>query len=338
MHRRRGRVKWGPNGTRSKTSVSYWKQPLKWNREAKAAGERQRVFCGSLCDVFEDWDGPIVDHNGKQLSRCDSDGCGKYYTNEFLDSDGHFICDCCRLGQRMPYAEMNDLRRDLFSLIDATPNLDWLLLSKRPENAKRFWPKVDSQAHYWNLKNVWLGTSISDQQTADEMVPRLLENRDLAAKLFLSVEPLLGPVDLRLYDLDDDQRNQRIDWVIVGGESGPNARQCNVEWICSIVEQCKEAGVACFTKQLGSKPYERAGQFFSFTEWVNKASSWIGGKNAVCIDAVGRSCKTGKDFSRARDECTFPVNYSFPLSKAGNKKGDEIAEWPEDLRVREIPA
>lgn len=128
----------------------------------------------------------------------------------------------------------------------------------------------------WPLPNVWLGVSAEDQQRADERIPLLLETP--AALRFVSAEPLLGPIDLKRYaawpwfcercqvvpesnaethlHCHDEGRVVRrtIDWVIVGGESGPGARPCNVAWIRSIVEQCKTAGVAAFVKQLGALP------------------------------------------------------------------------------------
>jgi protein gp37 len=112
----------------------------------------------------------------------------------------------------------------------------------------------------WPLPNVWLGVSVEDQQRADERIPWLLKTP--AAVRFLSCEPLLGPIDLPLCFHSSDDPNQTDhsqcapipDWVICGGESGPGARPCHVEWISSIVGQCQSAGVACFVKQLGSKP------------------------------------------------------------------------------------
>lgn len=117
----------------------------------------------------------------------------------------------------------------------------------------------------WPLRNVWLGTSVENQAAADERIPHLL--RCPAAVRFLSCEPLLGPVDVR-QALTYHRRPgedfgsfgnvlaamQGVDWVIAGGESGPGARPCNVAWIRSLVEQCRESGVACFVKQLGAHP------------------------------------------------------------------------------------
>jgi protein gp37 len=97
---------------------------------------------------------------------------------------------------------------------------------------------------HWPLPNLWLGTSVENRAAADARIPLLAQIP--AAVRFLSVEPLLGPVTLDLAG---------IHWAIVGGESGPHARPCNVAWIRSIVRQCREAGVACFVKQWGSRPY-----------------------------------------------------------------------------------
>ncbi len=134
----------------------------------------------------------------------------------------------------------------------------------------------------WPLPNVWLGVSAEDQQRADERIPLLLQTP--AAVRFVSAEPLLGSIDFNRIQLpdaylqmngyagvlpakadvdaewDDFKYWQRkaltLDWVIVGGESGPGARPCDVRWILSIVEQCAQARVSCFVKQVG--PWLRA--------------------------------------------------------------------------------
>lgn len=130
----------------------------------------------------------------------------------------------------------------------------------------------------WPLPNVEFGVSLSDQPTADKNVPLVL--RIPAAVRFVSAEPLLGPVDLtcvrdpsrfpgcmyldalRGHEVHEDDGNQyvqkgKLDWVIVGGESGPGARPCDVAWIRSIVQQCKAASARVFVKQLGAAPIER---------------------------------------------------------------------------------
>lgn len=111
------------------------------------------------------------------------------------------------------------------------------------------------------LPNVWLGVSIEDQPTADERIPLLLQTP--AAVKFLSCEPLLGPIDLAMalepFHSHDPMLNRNVapvQWAIVGGESGPGARPCDVAWIRSIKDQCKAADVPVFIKQLGAKPYQ----------------------------------------------------------------------------------
>ncbi len=311
---RRKRVKWGPHGTRSRTSDAYWKQPLKWNREAAASHRnwefaistarseydsvepytRPRVFCASLADIFEDWEGPIVNAKGEKL----------YKSVAFSSTTEKFRMT----GERRHPLSMSDLRRDLFALIDQTPHLNWLLLTKRPENVRRMWDYSRnknsrvSQNEGDNIDvfrpNVWLGCSVSDQPTADKYVPELLKLRDLCPVLFLSAEPLLGAINLDANYLgirpwSDEPTMGVIGWVILGGESGSKARPCNLSWIRSLVEQCSAADVPCFVKQWGSRPF---------------------------IDTTG-----GERY----DDHTF--------HKLSDPKGSDPEEWPQDIRVREFP-
>lgn len=135
----------------------------------------------------------------------------------------------------------------------------------------------------WPLPNVWLGVSVEDQKTADERIPLLLQCP--AAVRWVSYEPALGPVDFSFpqslfpegpsrccYDMDCGclgmptdpppwffPKGEGIDWIVVGGESGPHARPFDLAWARSIVEQCAAAGVACFVKQMGSRPVRRDG-------------------------------------------------------------------------------
>lgn len=130
----------------------------------------------------------------------------------------------------------------------------------------------------WPLRNVWLGVSVEDQIRADERIPPLLDTP--ASKRFISAEPLLGPVDLTgittfisatdeplsigsaLSPDNEWDREPKLDWVIVGGESGPSSRAFNIGWARALVEQCRAASVACFVKQLGAMPIaDRQPQF-----------------------------------------------------------------------------
>lgn len=215
------KVKWGPTGERKRTSADYWKQPLKWNREAAAAGERRRVFCASIADVFE---------YKKDQSR-----------------------------------DMHSWRSELFSLIRMTPHLDWLLLTKRPDLIYPIAPWFINEIEKY--PNVWIGTSVENQEQADKRIPELLKIP--AAVRFLSVEPLLGPVELPYSESwfndeawanngppqitlgDSTEPDNPIDWVIVGGESGHNARPMHPDWVRAIRDQCQSAAVPFFFKQWG---------------------------------------------------------------------------------------
>lgn len=213
-----GGENWGPGAPRRRTSAAYWKQPLKWNGEAaefllkNPMAPRPRVFCASLADWLDD-EVPI----------------------EWLI--------------------------DLLDLIRSTPNLDWLLLTKRPENFRErvgnWGPAKASMAlqgwvydwfHGNPPANVWIGTTVEDQQRADERIPDLLK---IPARVrFLSCEPLLGPVNLDLHE-----RFLRyaaiVDWVICGGESGKGARPMHPDWARSLRDQCAAACVSFFFKQWG---------------------------------------------------------------------------------------
>lgn len=103
----------------------------------------------------------------------------------------------------------------------------------------------------WPLANVWLGVSVEDQRRTTERLPVLLATP--AAVRFLSCEPLLGPISLGEAVPDWWETAQQPLWVIVGGESGPHARGCKVAWIRDLIGQCRDAGVPCFVKQLGSR-------------------------------------------------------------------------------------
>jgi protein gp37 len=202
MDTRYGRVEWGVNGTRSKTKWTGNNSPHKWNKKAKEIGERHRVFCASLADIFEDRE------------------------------------------------DLIEWRKQLFEIIDETMYLDWLILTKRPENIKKMWP----DKHYRH--NVWLGTSPCNDETAEVAIPSLLDsnfNNALAPVSFLSCEPLVGPMDLGNPALLR-RTGSGFNWVIVGGESGPKARTMDIEWARDIVEQCQASNTAVYVKQVGSRP------------------------------------------------------------------------------------
>jgi protein gp37 len=157
-------------------------------------------------------------------------------------------------------------RDDLWRLIEVTPNLDWLLLTKRPQNILKMLPPNWGEGY----PNVWLGTTVENQQEAERRIPPLLTIP--AVVRFLSCEPLLGPLDLtrvstfrfrgaevlnaltgRLEGMFGDYCSTSlppVDWVIVGGESGPCARELDEYWADGLREQCAEIGTAFFMKQM----------------------------------------------------------------------------------------
>lgn len=152
-------------------------------------------------------------------------------------------------------------RADLLQLIDRTPHLDWLLLTKRIGNVWRMMLEVSQRCGGGEqpMPNVWIGATICNQEEADRDIPKLLAVP--AAKRFLSIEPLLGPVDLakacahaRWTDADGIEcvaMPRHLDWVIVGGESGHGARPMHPDWARSLRDQCQAAGVPFLFKQWG---------------------------------------------------------------------------------------
>lgn len=139
-------------------------------------------------------------------------------------------------------------RARLFSTIEMTPSLDWLLLTKRPENMPTMLPKGFGPKTW---PNVWLGTSVEDQANADRI--DLLLNIP-AALYFLSAEPLLGPLDLGRWIGAARRRSAELGWIIVGGESGAKARPFDLAWARALRDQAAAANVCFFLKQLGHRP------------------------------------------------------------------------------------
>lgn len=233
-------VNWGPGAPRRRTSEANWRKPKAWNaahdKFFAEHGRRQRVFCASLADVFDN-------------------------------------------------AVPVQWRADLLQLIDLTPNLDWLLLTKRIGNVAPMLADIRRAAggatalSLWPRPNIWLGATVVNQEEADRHIPKLLA---VPARVrFLSIEPMLGPIRLdalhgRQHNAPFNAINARpngyvrcvdhapgyclgdcpgrlpaLDWVICGGESGPHARPMSPDWARSLRDQCRAAGVAFLFKQWG---------------------------------------------------------------------------------------
>ena len=195
--KRSGQVEWGDH-PRRRTTEAYWQNALRWNSRARSFqaehGRRQRVFCASLADVFDNQVDPAW-------------------------------------------------RADLFDLIRACDQLDWQLLTKRPQNIRKMLPAD------WNdgYPNVWLGTTAEDARAYRQRVPHLLKLP--AAIHFVSYEPALGP----LGPLGIDGHSP--DWVIIGGESGVRSnviRLTNPKWVRDAIAECQRVGAAPFLKQWGT--------------------------------------------------------------------------------------
>lgn len=270
-----GGTHWGPKAPRRRTSAQNWNKPRKWHRNAEAFfaehGRRQRVFCASLADVFDNAVDP-------------------------------------------------QWRSDLFDLIRECDGMDWLLLTKRPQNIAKMLP--EDWGNGW--PHVWLGTSAGTQKTADQNIPPLLAVP--AAVRFVSAEPLLGPVNLRelqsgwwcvsaldgyqFHDTDrsaPSQKCAKLDWVICGGESGPRARPMHPDSARALRDQCQAAGTAFFFKQWG--------------EWspvtIDKEDD--GTLTPAYPDPENNECAGAH---RAQQQCVF-------------WQGGDLVQWP---RLEDLPA
>ena len=168
--------------------------------------------------------------------------------------------------------ELTGQRERLYDLIERTPHLIWQLLTKRPQNALL----MTRYRYFHGLPdNVWIGTTVEDQQRADERIPSLLK---IPARIrFLSCEPLLGQVSIPPHALDG-AADSRIDWVIIGGESGPGHRPIDPTHALSLVAQCDAEGVPVFFKQIGGRTPTAGGDVLAgerikeFPSYLNRSS------------------------------------------------------------------
>lgn len=295
---------WGPSGTRRE--VKSWRSTLeKISKRAKSENRRLKVFCQSMSDTFE---GP-----------------------ETMGGEDSYNWQTVRW-----------LQDRLFEAMWCHPELDFLILTKRPENALRYFEATYQSGYEGQISpNIWIGTSVEDQKTADERIPRLLAIP--AAVRFLSCEPLLGPVNLsslcvQLHRVGETTEwlntftgeveweyeysggkyyhETEIHWVIVGGESGPNARPMNPDWARSLRDQCQAAGVPFFFKQWG--------------EWVSEMHNEANPHAQETSDAFVKLIK---------NDAGQVIDYEgVYMCRAGKKKagrildGREWSEFPEVYR------
>ena len=202
--------------------------------------------------------------------------------NKRAEAEGtRFRVFCASMADVFDKDGPTNARADLWDLIEDTPHLDWLLLTKRVGNVQKMVP-----AHWSVLpRNVWLGISVVNQVEADRDIPKLIEIH--AETRFLSCEPLLGPIDIGRaipcgYYCDEkvghvdhafwSQVSSPIHWVICGGESGPGARPISPIWARSLRDQCATAGVPFFFKQWGE--YKHVG-YTSSAPGDDMGAGWI---------------------------------------------------------------
>lgn len=276
---------WGDDGKRALAAEAYWRQPFKWNRQAEKERRRRRVFCLSLGDWLEDRE-DLIQPRGR-----------------------------------------------LLIIIANTPWLDWLLLSKRLEGWRDRMHEVVRETHdggdllasNWLdgefPDNVWVGASVENQQWAE---PRILTLLQIPAKIrFLSVEPMIGPIDIHnlfvgarmvvdrvLPDKSAECHVTGYDylhWVIIGGESGPGARGFDIHHALDLVRQCNEADCPVFVKQMGDHVVANDG--------IDAADYFPGPvKLEPTLHAAG--------FARVK----------LPTLKGGN-----MDEFPAGLQLRQLP-
>ncbi len=198
---------------------SVLKQPLGWKRP-------RRVFVESMSDLFGDW-----------------------VNNEWI----HRVFAVMALAPQHSFQVLTkraERMRDFMNHAYTPRNVaEWMAGNAMvPAQYKDYTPP-------WPPPNVWCGVSVEDQQRANERIPLLCQTP--AAVRFLSVEPLLGPVTLLEYlhpDLEQCHDFSGISWIILGGESGPGARPCHLDWVRALVQECREAECPVFVKQLGAAP------------------------------------------------------------------------------------
>lgn len=291
VDKRFGRAKWGAGQPRRRTSESTWRQPLRWNKTAICTQCRQPELIGSD----------------------DCRTCGRNFSTENRRRPRVF---CLSLGDWLDEEVPAEWLADLLSLIRRMSNLDWQLLTKRPQNWKVRMAEVMKhlvetggsddgsqelflwcEAWLYNAdppSNVWIGVSAGADQRAALDIPAKVH--------FLSCEPMLKPLDHNFLP------TQEFDWIIFGGESGKNARPCDVGWIRDGVKFCRRNDIAPFVKQLGAKLQSDLGD-----------NSWPSGTQGVDVH-------DSKSLEWIATEIRLKDSH-----------GGDMSEWPEDLRVREFP-
>lgn len=324
--------RWGTEasgGFRTVAAESYWRQLSSWNEQAKAnagngLGHWPRVFMASMADIFEEWNGPMLDVQGRPLIFA-----GPRRIECWKPLDPH------DRGGGIDPVTMRDVRYRVFDAIVENEWLDFLVLTKRPENIHPMltdWLINHARgglSRLLPLRNLWLGTSAGCQATLDTAAPALLSHAQQWARIaFLSCEPQIERIDVGRYvpspdgfvapDLSNGAVHMSegavggggyLNWIIQGGESGPHARDFDVGWLYDMKDQLAEtaavANIAHFVKQMGDKPVIASG------------------------------------YSGNEERFKWPVGWSVEETKTvislTARAGADPGEWPDELQIQEFP-
>lgn len=281
LDKRTGGDHWGAGKPRRRTSATNWKQPIKWNRDAEikiTAWEKFKETQPGLTDAQLLEQGFVKPQRPRVF--------------------------CASMADVFDNEVPQEWRSDLFVLIAATPHLDWLLLTKRIGNAIPMLRASIGDSFFPSHENIWLGITVCNQEEVDRDVFKLLKIP--AAKRFLSIEPLLGQIDLTNVKSENSGHGHHefspivtmnalqrphgtlsVDWVICGGESGSKARPMHPMWVYSLQEQCQSAGVPFFFKQwgewfpVGSEPNEAQRLIFLYGGSNARCYAWPDGESMV---------------------------------------------------------
>jgi protein gp37 len=321
--RHRGIETWGERGQRVEVK-GYEKTVMAMNAKPWICYK-----CGVALSSPALHDAPVYEEDGKTV---------KGYIHRYDDSSAKFHRRRIFHGSNNDWLDNKwpvELLAKKLEVIRRATECVHILCTKRPENflprmiSVRDSLKLETEPSLYNdtlrgwltrwiqnvisPQNIILLTSVENQEQADKRIPEL--RKIPAACRGLSLEPLLGPVEIKDFILPTVEQVQdiyagrkirsNIEWLIIGGESGPHARPCNVEWLRALVQQGKAAGVATFVKQLGA--------------------------NCITDESTPDSWPPGTELE-TNEACSEDA-----LVKLRDKKGGDSDEWPEDLRVREFP-
>ena len=274
MDTRLGRVQWGAGQPRLRTSAANWRKPVQWNNQPFV----ECPECG--------WRGEWREADARS-GCCPS--CGHLPR---LFNPARRRVFCASLADVFDNEVDPQWRADLLELIWKTPNLDWMLLTKRVGNAAAMLEQAVLGAsggdHTWahrhsrNLRHVWIGVTIASREEMLRDAPKLRDTP--AAVRFWSVEPMLG-------DLGRIPADLMPDWVICGGESGPNARPMHPDWVRSLRDQCQAAGVPFLLKQWGEwHPIDQGGCDWYSHLYRSNVRAREGEDQNIIDEGYGRNC------------------------------------------------